>query len=126
MACKMYGWYYAVHPKYNYAPYYANVKDNSQDQNFYYNSYDSMNSKYKNYETKALNTIKNKAIIAVNTGNVFEVHYHANQGTKHSGTLNQADALDLAKQGKSYIQILHYYYDYTSYTKQGKIKLQSY
>lgn len=126
MACKMYGWYYATYPKWNFSPYYACVKDNSSDQNYYYNAYSSLNSTYRGYVDRTLKSINNKAMVVSGTNSIFEVHYHASKGTKHSGMLNQAEALKMAKSGKTYPEILHYYYDCSSYTNNKKMKIKTY
>lgn len=108
MASKMYGWYATIHPKWNYAPYYADVKDDTSDQQYVHNSNNS-------YTRSAWNDIANVAMVS-NVGNVFEVHYRANSGAQYSGTMNAAGALEKARSGQSYTQILHYYYDNSPYS----------
>lgn len=119
MASKMYAWWYKNHPKWNYAPYYSNVKDSSSDQNFLYNAYSSMSSTYRGYEDAVLTLINNWAMCN-NDGVMFEVHYHATQGTQYSGTLSASGALSLATSGYSMYGILDYYYSYSPYTGTNK------
>ncbi len=119
MASKMYAWWYINHPKWNYAPYYSNVKDNSEDQNFLYNAYSSMSSTYRGYEDEVISLLNNFAMCR-NDGVMFEVHYHATQGTQHSGTMSASGALSLAQSGNSMYDILSYYYSYSQYTGTDK------
>lgn len=115
MACKMYAWYYILYPKWNFAPYNANVMDTGDsDQNFVYNSYSSLASVYRNYMDEVMAYVKNTAMLS-NNKEFFEVHYHATNGTQHSGTMSAAGALSLAKNNYSMYQILRYYYDYSSF-----------
>lgn len=118
MASKMYAWWYIIHPKWNYAPYYSMVKDSSADQNFLYNAYSSMSSTYRGYVDQVLYLLEDFAMCR-NDGVMFEVHYYANTGTLHSGKLNAAGALSLAQSGYSMWEILDYYYSYSPYTGAG-------
>lgn len=119
MASKMYAWWYKDHPKWNYAPYYSNVKDNSSDQNFLYNAYASMSSTYRSYEDEVLSLISNWAMCNSDDA-MFEVHYHATQGSQYSGTLSASGALTLAQSGYSMYGILDYYYSYSQYSGYDK------
>lgn len=117
LASKTYGWYFTEHPKWNYSPYYSNMKDNSSDQNYLYSAYSDLNSaRYQGYEDSALSFISNKVIVKANNNTVLEVHYNANSGTEHSGTMNASGCWTMAQSGDSYDTILHYYYDYSDYT----------
>ena len=62
MASKMYAWWYKDHPKWNYAPYYSNVKDNSSDQNFLYNAYSSLAATYKSYVDEVVSLLDKYAM----------------------------------------------------------------
>lgn len=123
MACKMFGWYHTVYPSYQYAPYYADVKDNSDSQNFLYNSYSKMLKKYQTYLTAAMNFAQNLVMVTEQTNELFLVQYRSNSGGIHSGYLNQAGALELAKQGTSALEILNTYLGSTPFTKGQMIKL---
>ena len=116
MASKMYAWYYQKHPKWNYAPYNADVKDNSSDQNFLYSSYSNLGSPYQGYEDTILTFISNRAMVKASNDSIFEVHYHATNGSYHSGTMSASGCLTKAQNGDSYTTILHYYYDKSTYT----------
>lgn len=118
MASKMYAWWYIIHPKWNYAPYYSMVKDSSADQNFLYNAYSSMSSTYRGYVDQVLYLLENFAMCR-NDGVMFEVHYYASTGTQYSGKLNAAGSLTLAQSGYSMWDILNYYYSYSPYTGTG-------
>ncbi len=126
MASKMYAWYYTVYPKWNYAPYYSDVKDDSNDQNFLYNSYSSLTSTYQGYVDNAYNLMNSAAIVTSANHNLFEVHYHATNGSYHSGTLSASGCLSQAKSGSAYADILHYYYDSSTYTNNDTITLVTY
>lgn len=115
MASKMYAWYYTVHPKWNYSPFNACMKDNSSDQNYLYNSYASLASTYKTYENNVLMYIDRLAMVSSGTNDIFELHYHATDGSYHSGQLSASGALSKAMNGDSYDTILRYYYDNSSY-----------
>lgn len=115
MASKMYAWWYIVHPKWDFSPYYADVVDDSNDQNFLYSAYDDMElNAYRDYVDEVLSWIKNIAMCD-DEGNMFEVHYHATKGTQYSGQMSASGAYTLAKAGKSMLQILCYYYNYSDY-----------
>lgn len=115
MASKMYAWWYIIHPKWNFSPYYADVLDDSSDQNYLYSSYEDMGSNvYKGYADAALDFVRNIALCD-NDGNMFELHYHATAGSQYSGQLSASGAYELAKQGYNMLQILQYYYNYSSY-----------
>lgn len=127
MASKMYAWYYKKHPKWNYAPYNADVKDNSSDQNFLYSSYSNLGSPYQGYEDTILSFISNRAMVKASDDSIFEVHYHATNGSYHSGTMSASGCLTKAQNGDSYGTILHYYYDKSSYTGTStKCKITTY
>ena len=115
MASKMYGWYYAVNPKHDYAPYYACVFDTDSDQIYRIGSYSGMAALYRGYEDSILSYVSNKALVSGATNNIFEIHYYQNSGSYHSGKLNAAGALSLAQSGYTYSNILHYYYDCSPY-----------
>ena len=127
MASKMYAWWYIVHPKWDYSPYYADVQDNSKDQNFLYSAYDDMEfDMYRDDVDEVISWVRNIAMCD-DEGNMFEVHYHATNGTQYSGQLSASGALRLAKNGKSMLQILKYYYDYSSYIgKNHTVELWAY
>lgn len=115
MASKMYAWYYTVHPKWDFDPYYACMKDNSSDQNYLIWSHDNLSSTYKTAEDNVLSFISGKAMVSSNNNTVFEVHYHATSGSYHSGQMSASGCLSLAQSGQTYANILHYYYDNSSY-----------
>jgi hypothetical protein len=115
MAVKMYSWYYEIHPKRNSAPYYADLLDNSNDQNYLATAYSSLTSTYKSYVDSALSTISITAMVKDWGGaenNIFEVHYHQTNGTQYSGQLSASGARSLAISGYTYQDILRYYFDY--------------
>lgn len=97
-----------MHPKWNYAPYYADVKDNTSDQVYVHGSNNS-------YSRSAWNDIANKAMVT-SSGSLFEVHFNATSGSQHSGTMSASGALSQAKSGAAYESILHYYYDSSQYS----------
>lgn len=115
LASKMYGWYNTVNPKWAMAPYYACMKDNSDDQNYTVWSYDALDPIPKNAENTALTFIYNRALVNSDTGNIFEIHYHATAGSYHSGQMSASGCYSLAQSGSTYAEILHYYYDGSSY-----------
>lgn len=124
MASKMYAWYCIENPKWDYSPFYADVKDNTSDQNFLYNAYDSMASRYRGYVDEVISYVRNVAMCN-DDGELFEVHYLANSGTQYSGWLNEEKAYSLAKDGYSTFQILSYFYSYSEFNP-GKIVLFGY
>lgn len=126
MGSKMYAWYYTVYPKWNFSPYYACMKDDSSDQNYNYSSYNALNSTYRGYVDSALNDISNKAMVVSGTSNIFEVHYHATSGSQYSGQMSASGCLSKAKAGDSYETILHYYYDYSTYTGSKAMSITTY
>lgn len=126
MGTKMYAWYYTVYPKWNFSPYYACMKDDSSDQNYNYSSYNALNSTHRGYVDSALNDISNKAMVVSGTSNIFEVHYHATEGSKHSGQMSASGCLSKAKAGDSYETILHYYYDNSTYTGSKAMTVTTY
>lgn len=115
MASKMYAWYYTDHPKWNFSPYYACMKDNSSDQNYLINSYSNLATNYRNAEDSVLSYISNLAMVKSSDGSVFEVHYNASSGSYHSGTMSASGCLSKAQSGDLYDTILHYYYDNSPY-----------
>lgn len=123
MACKMFGWYHTVYPAYQFAPYYADVKDNGDSQNFLYNSYSKMLSKYQGYLNNAMNFARNLVMVTEKTNELFLVQYRSDSGSIHSGYLNQAEALELAKQGMGAVEILNTYLGSTPFTRGQMIKL---
>ena len=125
MASKMYGWYYSVNPKWNYAPYYADVKDSSVDQNYLYGSYSDLASNYQDYVDSAISDLQGVAMVNYNSS-LFEVHYHATSGSYHSGQMSASGALSKAKDGSTYKTILHYYYDSSTYSGNNAVKFISY
>lgn len=113
MANKMYAWYNTVNPKRMSAPYYACVLDDANDQNYWYNSVADLaaqGTKYVEYLDNALSYASNLALVTEDTESIFETQYRANEGTIHSGIMNQEGALQLAKNGYSCLQILQEYY----------------
>lgn len=127
MASKMYGWYYTAHPKWDYDPYNACMKDNSSDQNFLYSAYSDLGSPYQGYEDTILSFISTRAMVKESNNKIFEVHYHATNGSYHSGTMSASGCLSKAQDGKGYAAILHYYYDKSTYTGTStKCKIVTY
>lgn len=117
LASKTYAWYFTEHPKWYVSPYYSCMKDDSSDQNYLYSAYNDMERDiYRNREDNALAFAANKVLVKEGTDNVLEVHYHKNEGTQHSGKLNQTECWTKANAGESYEDILHYYYDYSIYS----------
>lgn len=116
LASKMYAWYYTENPKWNFAPYYACMKDNSSDQNYLLNSYWNLAQNYRTMQDNVMSFISNKAIVRSGALSIFEVHYHATSGGYHSGTMSASGCLSKAQAGELYTSIIHYYYDNTSYT----------
>lgn len=117
MASKTYGWYFTEHPKWNFAPYYSNMKDNSSDQNYLYSAYSDLNSaKYQGYEDTVLLFISDKIMVTAGTNDVLEIHYHKTEGNQYSGQMSASECWTKAQNGDDYETILHYYYDYSPYT----------
>jgi len=108
LACKMYGWFHVYHPKWNYSPYYADVKDNTDDQVYV------AGSRYPN-TTQAINSVGGIGICR-NDGNIFETHHFNGSygaGGYHSGYMWQWGTKYWADNGKNYDYMVHYYYDYS-------------
>jgi hypothetical protein len=55
-------------------------------------------------------------------GQLFETQYRTSSGSRHSGILNQSKCYDLAVEGKSYVEILHYFYDNSTNSSNTVIK----
>ena len=128
MASKMYAWYHVVHPKWNYSPYYADLKDNSSDQNYLATSYSALSSTYQSYVNSTLSTIGTTAMTkssASSNSSLFESQYHATSGSKGSGMLNASKAYSLAKSGYTYKEILQYFYNYSDNAGGNAIVFQS-
>lgn len=126
MASKMYAWYNTVNPKRNYAPYYACVLDNSKDQNYWCYSasnIESQGTQYLRYLENAIAYTNGLALVTEDTESIFETQYRANEGTIHNGILNQAGALELAKNGYSCLQILQEYYGSAPMILGKKVKI---
>lgn len=124
LASKMYAWYYTVYPKWDYAPFYACMKDNTSDQQYLYNSCNnlaSQGSQYVGYVDSVMSFISDKAMVVRDTASLFEVHYHATNGSQYSGELSASGCLSLAKNGYNYGYILHYYYNYSTYTNGNEM-----
>jgi len=124
MASKMYAWYYTIHPKWNFSPYYACMKDNSQDQNYLYSSYNSLSQFYKTAIDNALSTISNQAMTTSN-GTLFEVHYDADSHLAHTGYMCASECYTKAQDGCTAFEILSYYYSYSPYNS-GQIQIGTY
>ncbi|PIX29605.1 MAG: hypothetical protein COZ65_01445 [Caldiserica bacterium CG_4_8_14_3_um_filter_35_18] len=110
LACKMYGWYHVYHPKWNYSPYYADVKDNTADQQYF------VNSRYY-LATQAINNVGGIGICR-NDGNIFETHHFDgsyNEDGYHSGWMSQHGTKYWADspRNRDYDYMVHYYYDYS-------------
>lgn len=116
MASKMYAWYYTVHPKYDYAPYYADLRDDNASQHYDYYAYSNLTSRYKTYLDNALAYCNGLALVRETSGALFDIQYRTNEGTMHSGYLNQAGAYELAQNGYGALQILQYYLGSTAFT----------
>lgn len=126
LASKMYGWYNTVNPKWYFAPYYACMKDNSDDQNYLFSAYNDLPlSVYRTYVDTALSNVSNKAITKSN-GNVFMPEYRTNEGTMYSGKLNQTQAYTDVQNGQTYTTVLHYYYDYCSHANNAPVSIVTY
>lgn len=125
-ASNMYAWWYQIHPKWNSAPYYACVMDNSNDQNYLYGSLASLSSTYQSYVLGAYQVIRDVAMYTAGSESLFEVHYHATDGGYHSGQMSASGCWNLAKQGKTFGYILAYYYSYSTYTGNQDIKVRNY
>jgi len=109
LCVKMYGWYHVYHPKWQFSPYYSDVKDNTDDQEY------QVNSRHQ-YTTDAMGDV---AGIGFNKpdGTLFENWYR--QGTydsswQHSNYLSAYGSKYWADQGKDFYWICHYYYDYSA------------
>ncbi len=118
MAAKMYGWYNKIHSKWNFAPYYSDVMDNTNDQIYIYGTENK-------YSKDAWNSITNKALVD-SSGVVFQTQYLANSGEKGSGILNATKALSKAQNGESYTSILKFYYNNSSNANNKTVKIVSY
>lgn len=125
MASKMYGWYHTVYPSYQYSPYYADVMDDSNSQNYLYNSYSSMSSTYQGYLNSAMSYAKNLVMVTETSEKLFLVQYRASSGSAHSGIINQAAALTLAKQGYAAVEILNNFLGSSTYTNGEAIKFMT-
>ena len=126
MASKMYAWYNTVNPKRNYAPYYACVLDNSNDQNYWCYSasnIESQGAQYLRYLENALAYANGLALVTEDTESIFETQYRTNEGNIHSGILNQAGALALAQSGYSCLQILQEYYGSAPGIRGARVKI---
>ncbi|MDE5679531.1 MAG: hypothetical protein K2I01_03770, partial [Lachnospiraceae bacterium] len=126
MASKMYAWYNTVNPKRNYAPYYACVLDNSNDQNYWCYSasnIESQGAQYLRYLENALAYANGLALVTEDTESIFETQYRTNEGNIHSGILNQAGALALAQNGYSCLQILQEYYGSAPGIRGARVKI---
>ena len=115
LASKMYAWYNTVYPKWNYSPYYACMKDNSEDQNYLIFSYSNMQSQYRTMQDSIVSFISNRAIVKSSNNSIFDIHYHATSGGYHTGTMSASGCLSKAQAGDLYTTILHYYYDKSPY-----------
>lgn len=114
MASKNYAWYYTLHPKWYCSPYYSCMMDNSNDQNYYFSSYDDLNSTtYQGYLDNALAFISNKVMVKNATNTILEIHYDRDPHAQYSGYMNVPACWTKANAGDSYEDILHYYYDYS-------------
>lgn len=126
MASKMYAWYNTVNPKRNYAPYYACVLDNSNDQNYWCYSasnIESQGAQYLRYLENALAYANGLALVTEDTESIFETQYRTNEGNIHSGILNQAGAFALAQNGYSCLQILQEYYGSAPGIRGARVKI---
>lgn len=126
MASKMYAWYNTVNPKRNYAPYYACVLDNSNDQNYWCYSasnIESQGAQYLRYLENALAYANGLALVTEDTESIFETQYRTSEGNIHSGILNQAGALALAQNGYSCLQILQEYYGSAPGIRGARVKI---
>lgn len=126
LASKMYAWYNTVNPKRNYAPYYACILDNSNDQNYWCYSasnIESQGSQYLRYLENALAYANGLALVTEDTESIFETQYRTSDGNIHSGILNQAGALALAQNGYSCLQILQEYYGSAPGIRGARVKI---
>ena len=126
MASKMYAWYNTINPKRNYAPYYACVLDNSNDQNYWCYSASniaSQGAQYLRYLENALSFASNLALVTEDSESIFETQYRTNSGYIHGGILNQTAALELARNGYSCLEILQEYYGSSSVTLGDYVKI---
>ena len=124
MATKMYAWNLTLYPDCSGAPYYADMKDDSSNQNYTVGSYSALASRYQGYIDSALSTTYKIAMTKSGStaeSCVFETQYHSNDGSQGSGILNASTAYTLAKSGNSYQQILRYFYDYSSAAGGGAV-----
>jgi peptidoglycan hydrolase-like amidase len=103
----MYGWYHVLHPKWPGLN--ADVKDTTADQVY----------KYGTATTATTNAVNNVNGVGLqnSSGNIFEAQYLAGNsgsaGTQHSGKMSQYGTKYLAQNGKNYLYMCHYYYDYS-------------
>lgn len=135
LAYKMYGWYCSVYPRRNYAPYYADMLDNSNDQNFLGTAYGDLLNQgaggpaYQSYVDSLLDDIDGIAVVKGEGGaenQLFPTQYRSNAGTQGSGILNQIEARSLESDfGFDYQDIIHYYYDYSSATDGNAVVFRS-
>lgn len=126
MASKMYAWYNTVNPKRNYAPYYACVLDNSNDQNYWCYSasnIESQGAQYLRYLENALSYANNLALVTEDSEDIFETQYRTSSGNIHGGILNQTAALELARNGYSCLEILQEYYGSSPVTLGDYVKI---
>lgn len=67
------------------------------------------------------------AMLNRDTGDIFEVHYNATEGSQYSGQMSASGCLEMAKNGDTYDKILRYYYDYSTYIgTSNKISITQY
>lgn len=127
VAVKSYSYYYTTNPKWSFSPYYANMVDDTRDQDFQYNYYSTICSTdtYKTYCKEAYAYAKARLMVVKSTEKIFETHYNANGGGYHSGILSQNGILTLAKEGYTCGKMLKYYYDNSEYTGNKEITLIS-
>lgn len=117
IASKTYAWYYTIHPKWMFAPYYACMFDDDSDQHYLCSAYSNLNSStYQGYVDSALSFASNRVMVINGTNNILETHYYQNTGSYHSGAMNATECLAKAQAGDPYYTILHYYYDNSPYT----------
>lgn len=114
LAAKMYGWYHVYHPKWNYSPYYADVKDGDTDQVYV------VNSRHTN-TTKAINDVGGIGLDRPSGSSyiLFETQYIDGSyaaGGQNGGKMWQNGTKYWADQGDGYTFMCHYYYDYSTNT----------
>lgn len=124
MASKMYSWYFTVNPRWDFAPYYSCMKDNTDDHVYVYNSYSNLAQVYKTATDNAMSYLSNKALTRSN-GTIFEVHYNGAAHSQNSGWMCVSECLTKAQNGVSSFNILSYYYSYSSYNN-GPIQITTY